>query len=271
MKKQVYTYTELTDEVVDDKIDEPVIDASYKYVSHNWFYNFITFIYFRLIIFPVAFIYTKLIKRIKIVGAKKLKGVKKGGCFIYANHTLPASDAFSPPVTCFPKKPYVIVNPKNLNVPFFKKSTKMLGALPLPTGLAATKNFMAAIDYRLKHNAPIVIYPEAKIWPYYTGIRPFPSTSFKYPSQFKTPIFTMTTTYQTTKRGRRKIVIYVDGPYNIDNSLNVKEQQERFYEQAVQSLNERAKLSTFITNEFVKIEGEDNGKAGSIEAKEENN
>ena len=59
-----------------------------------------------------------------------------------------------------------------------------------------------AIDQIVADKKTILIYPEAHIWPYYTKIRPFPSTSFRYPIKFNVPSFSITTTYQ--KVGKRK-------------------------------------------------------------------
>ena len=256
MKQEIYYYNTLEDEVCFDKISEPVIDDKYKYVSHNWFYNFITFIYYRIIIFPIAFAYSKIIKRIKFVNAKAVKSARKTGYFIYANHTNNLSDALTPSVIIPTNKPYVIVNPKNLNVPPFYRSTKMLGALPLPTGLRATKNFMDAVEYRVKSGHGVLIYPEAKIWPYYTGIRPFKQVSFKYPAQMNVPVFTFTTTYQKTKKNKLKMVIYVDGPFCADDNLTVKEKQEVLHDKVYEAMCERAKLSNYEKNKYIKREQE---------------
>ena len=56
--------------------------------------------------------------------------------------------------------------------------------------------FNEAVDKRLAQKNCLVIYPEAHVWPYYTGIRKFPAgdKSFKYAVRNKLPIFTMTTT-----------------------------------------------------------------------------
>lgn len=252
MKGQKFYYKSLTDDVYHDNIKEKVIDENYKYYKKNIFYRFFAFTYYHIIIFPIAFFYCKIIKHIKYVGKKKLKQAKSG-CFVYANHTNPKSDAFSPSQISSPKKIYIIVNPSNLNIPVFKSSTKMLGALPLPTGLKTSRNFMEAIEYRLNQKAPILIYPEAKIWPYYTKIRPFPSTSFKYPAQYKRPIYTFTTTYQKAKRGKCKTIIYVDGPFYPTEKLSIREQQEELRNIAYNTMCERAKQSNFEHNEYIEI------------------
>ena len=66
----------------------------------------------------------------------------------------------------------------------------------------------------------VVIYPEAHVWKYYTKIRPYPSTSFKFPVHCNVPAFCMTTTYYKRKLGKKPgIVVYIDGPFMLDNNL----------------------------------------------------
>ncbi len=42
----------------------------------------------------------------------------------------------------------------------------------------------------------MTIFPEAHVWPYYTGIRPFGEAAFHYPVATGKPVYTMTVTYQ---------------------------------------------------------------------------
>lgn len=247
MKKQkVYYFKTLSDEVEIDDIKPKKIDKNFKYETKNPFLKFWEWFYYRVIIFPIGWFWCRIKKGIKYVGAKKIRKLKTG-CFVYGNHTNKLSDAFSPSMISHQKKPYLIVNPKNLNLPFFGASTKYLGAVPLPDGIEAHKNFLKSIEHKLKKNHPIIIYPEAKIWPCYTKIRPFDSQSFRYPIKFDVPVFSVTTTYQKNKRGKCKIVVYVDGPFEVDKTLNPKEAQQKLHEQVIMQMQKRSELSNFET------------------------
>ena len=46
----------------------------------------------------------------------------------------------------------------------------------------------------------LAIFPEAHIWPFYTGIRPFSATSFRYPEKLNAPVVAMVTTYRKAAR-----------------------------------------------------------------------
>ena len=115
---------------------------------------------------------------------------------------------------------------------------------------------MHAMEKRLVQGHPVLIYPEAHIWPYYTAIRPFKSTSFRYPIKFQVPSFCYTTTYQRQgKKKKPKMVIYVDGPfYPNKDLLDIKEQQEDLRNQVYNCMVERSKNSNFQYIEYIKKE-----------------
>lgn len=256
-KTKVYYYRTLQDEVEHDNIVPPKIDTNYKYISKNIFAKIWEWFYYRIIIFPIGWFWCRCIKHIKYVGAKKIRKCQTG-YFVYGNHTNNLSDAFSPSMLSPSKKPYLIVNPNNLNVPVLGSSTKFLGAMPLPDGLEAHKNFLSAVEQRIKNKKGIVIYPEAKIWPCYTGIRPFDERSFRYPAKLDVPAFAITTTYQKNKKGKCKMVVYVDGPFCADANLSVKEKQIYLHNEVFNAMQQRSKSSNFETNKFIKLEGEEN-------------
>lgn len=253
-RKQVYYYTdELNDEFFKTNYKTRKIDKNYKYINNNIFYKFASFILYRILATAYAFIYIKLVRRISFKNKRRLKTFKKSGYFIFANHTHANGDAFAPTVLNFPKKCYAITNADNVSIPVMGNMVKMLGALPLPDDYNASKKFMKALEYRFKQNCAIIVYPEAHIWPYYVGIRPFKSTAFKYPIKFNAPTFSCTTTYQATKRGY-KTVVYVDGPFYANKSLPLAEQAEDLRNQAYNAMIERSKKSTYEKIKYIKKE-----------------
>ena len=234
------------------KIKKPV-DKNYKYLNNNIFYKFFSFVCYRLIAAPIAFVYCKLIKRISYKNKKVLKECKGKGYFVYANHTNQFSDVFSPNMINWPNKTYIVVNAENVNIPVLGGATKMLGAIPVPTKIDGTRNFMNALEKRILQGHPVVIYPEAHIWPYYTGIRPYSSTSFRYPVKFREPSYCFTTTYQKGRSKKKpKIVIYVDGPFYPNENLPEKEQQEALHNEIYECMKARSLNSNFEYVKYVK-------------------
>lgn len=251
-KKKVYFYHSYDDEVLTNLKKPPQIDENYKYLPRNIFAKFWSWFYYRIIIFPIGWLYCKF-KRIKYVGLNKIRKCKTG-YFVYANHTHQFSDVFSPSVLTPTRKPYLIVNPQNLNVPLLGSSTKYLGALPLPEGMGAHKNFLKAIEFRLKQKHGIIIYPEARLWPFYTNIRPYDDSAFRYPVKYNVPTFCVTTTYQQKANGKCQIIIYVDGPYYIDSGLSAKENQAKLHNTVKNTMTDRARKSDCCVCDYIRIE-----------------
>ena len=245
LKKQIYYLTE-NDEVVKFKSKPIKIDEHYKFLRSNIFYKIFSWFIYKVCATPIAFIYFKLIKKIKFHNIGLLRKFRKGGYFIYSNHTNQYADGFCPHLICFPKKPHIICNPDNISLCIIGKFNKMCGALPKPTTINAMKNFNFAIEKVLKQNNPIVIYPEAHLWPYYTKIRNFPASSFRFPVKFNKPVFTFTTVYIQNKPNKKpKTEIYVDGPFYPPANLTEKEKQEELKNVVYNNLVFHARKSNF--------------------------
>ena len=89
-----------------------------------------------------------------------------------------------------------------------------------------------------------MIYPEAHIWPYYIGIRPFPPTSMRYPVDLNAPSFCMTTTYRCRAYGNRpRIVVYVDGPFYPDKTLAPRQRAEALRDRIYATMVKRSAMS----------------------------
>ncbi len=249
--KIIYYVNELEDEFSSAVIEPKRIDENYKYCQDGIFKRFTHFFWYRIIATPIAFIYTKLAYRHKIVGKEKLKSYRRTGHFIYGNHTHNLCDAVIPSLISVPQDTYVIVHPANVSIPYVGRVTPSMGALPLPDGMAAYKNFIAAIERRIGEGHAVAIYPEAHIWPFYTGVRPFRDTSFYYPVKLGTPVFCFTNTYQKRKHGGKpRIVTYIDGPFFPDTALPQREQKRTLRDEVYGAMCERAKLSNLVLIEY---------------------
>jgi 1-acyl-sn-glycerol-3-phosphate acyltransferase len=249
-REVIYYKDELNDEFSTAQIEAKPIDGSWKYIRSRA----LSFFWYRIIATPIAFFYTKIKYRHKIVGREKLKEFKKQGYFVYGNHTQILGDPLIPSFVCFPKKAYIIVHANNVSMPYLGRVTPYMGGLPLPDDMAATRNFSAAIETRIKQGHAVFIYPEAHIWPYYTKIRPFSDASFSYPIKHETPTFCFTNTYQKRRLCKRpKLVTYVDGPFYADKSLSPKEQRADLRNRVYNAMVERSKSSNIEYIEYRKM------------------
>lgn len=253
-EKQVIFYTdELNDEFSTAKIEPRKIDEKYKY-EHGFIWEICSYIVQNFISMLIKVPYQKIKFKLKYVGKEKLKKYKKQGYFIYVNHTQPFADTFIPSVGVYPKRNFLIVNPENISMKGLKNIVEMLGAIPVPGNIDATKNFLNILQKRIKEKCSITIYPEAHIWPYYTKIRPFKDVSFKYPVKWETPVFCMTNTYQSygKKNNKIKIVTYIDGPFFPKLDLGPKEAQRKLRNEVYETMMERSKNSNIEHIKFIK-------------------
>ena len=249
-KKIIYYSNELEDEFAGDNISPITIDENYIYNHNNPLWNICSYLLQNILSMPIKYLYAKIKFSIRFYGKEKLKECKKRGYFIYANHTQVFADTFIPSLANYPKRNYFIVNPENVSMKGLKTLVTMLGAVPIPGNIKASKNFLLIIQKIIKRNNSITIYPEAHIWPYYTKVRPFKNVSFKYPVALNTPIYVLTNTYHN-KKGKVVIRSYIDGPFLPNPNLNKKDAQEELRNIVYNKMCERSNLSTYEKIEYI--------------------
>ena len=250
--KKINYYKTYEDDFVTSQNQDYKVPENYKWINNNIFYKISSkLLYFIAYIF--SFFYCKLFLHVKIKNRKILKSYKDTGYFLYGNHTQPIGDVFIPAHVCKNKRIYVIASPANLKVKGIGRFLPMLGILPIPDTKRKMVEFLKAVKNRIKENKCVVIYPEAHVWPYYTKIRPFPVTSFKFPIEDDAPVFCMTTTYYKRKFGRKPgIKVYIDGPFFTDKKLTKKENQNKLCEDIYNKMISRSKESTYEYIEYRK-------------------
>lgn len=230
-KKTIYYSDPQKDDFAGTKISQKKVGRDFVFVNQNPFWNVFSFFLYYLIAVPIVFVYTKFVLGLKIENRKVMRKLRKTGFFLYGNHTQ-VLDPFIPPMVSFPKKAYTIANPDAVSIKFLKNIVMMLGAVPLPTSFEGMQKFIAAVETRCKQKKCVAIYPEAHIWPYYTGIRPFSSASFRYPAKLGVPALAMVTTYRK-RRGlfrfckRPGLTVTLSEPFYPEKGAPIRKEQER--------------------------------------------
>lgn len=258
-EERVFYYDSEEDDPIQTKEQEKKetvgLPEGYQFIPKNPFVKLYSAILYRG--FKVfAHFYARFYLHMKIVGREKLKKARGKGYVIYANHTNPFHDAFSPGLVA-DRRIFTIIAPLNLKLPGIGKFLPYIGGMPLGKTPEEKKAFNEAVDKRLKQKNALVIYPEAHVWPYYTGIRKFPAgdRSFKYATRNNLPIFTMTTTYHKSKvkgQERPDMIVYVDGPFYPDPKLNEDENRAMLAKKAYESMVKWSKKSTYNYFEYKK-------------------
>lgn len=241
MKERVRYYENFTDDFEVSKEQNFTLPKDYKWVRDDFFSKLLsTLVYVLALAFSSVYCYLFLHMRVR--GRENIKNLN-GGFFIYGNHTQPIGDVFIPALCVFPKRIYTVVSTANYGIPIICKILPYLGALPSVSSLRGIKELSSAISRKLEKGHPIVIYPEAHVWEYYTGIRPFPETSFSFPAKLDAPVFAMTVTYKKSKFFKRpRMEVYLDGPFYPCGS-SVKEEAKSLHGQIFSAMQERSKSS----------------------------
>lgn len=186
---------------------------------------------------------------VKVSNPELLDPYRDQGYFLYINHTQPVGDPFLP--LCLVKgKPFsTICLPANLKVPFFGPLLPWAGALPLPESLSGMRTFRKQIEKRIKNRECVVIFPEARVWPYCTFLRPFPDTSFQYSIDLNVPVFCGSVTYRPGRWKKPVMEVHLDGPFYPDESLPRRKKRRDLKERT-----EEAMKSHFREDDAVYIE-----------------
>ena len=211
--KEIRYYERFTDDFVESPQQALRLPEDYVYVRTGWLSRLWAAVVYGLALF-FSFFYCRIGLRMRIRGKKNLRSAGKGGLFLYGNHTQPVGDVFTPAHCLFPRRIYTLVSPANYGLPVIGKLLPYLGALPVADTVHGMRALQQALETRLQQGCGIVVYPEAHVWEYYTGIRPFPATSFKFSVKYAAPVYAMTVTYQKARWGKRpRMVVYIDGPF----------------------------------------------------------
>ena len=221
----IYYRNILTDDFAGTRIEQKKIDKNYVYVHKGIIFRFVAFVLYHLIAQPLVYIACKLKRRVRIKNPQVIKKLRKSGFFLYGNHTS-KFDAVTPQsVVCTRKRVYIVANPDATSIPGIRTLVAMFGCIPLPSDIDSNTKYLEAIKYRYEQKKAIVIYPEAHIWPFYTGIRPFIDASFRYPAELNAPVVAMVTTYRKSNRkGRRPFIdITLSEPIYPNREYSLKE------------------------------------------------
>lgn len=228
-KGHTFYYSDpLNDDFEENTLKRVDLPKDFKYLNKNIFARFLSFlIYYGLcktILGSITFF-----RGTKVVGKEKLKKLKKEGAFVYSNHTS-FFDVFDKQCLALGAKRCDILGYTDaLSFPWFiRKICLLIGYVPLPTSIKDYKKFDEYLQVRIKEEKKwLIIYPEAHIWPLYTGLREFPSVSFKYPAKFSLPVVPICTCYRKVRGFKKpKPTLFILDPIYPKKDLSINENKE---------------------------------------------
>lgn len=252
--KTTFFYDEQNDDFFSGKNYDGIIDHKYKYISTHILKQAFDFVLYYFVAFPILWAFLRICG-VQIKDKKNIKALKSQGFFVFGNHTNPI-DAFVVQVAItFPKRTYIVCQSNTQKIPFLKHLTKSLGALPIGQTFLAQKNFDKATKHVLAKKSAIVVFPEAHIWPHYTGVRPLNFSSFKLASKNKMPIVPIAVTYRKSRFSPRpKTTIFVGTPVFFDTNLSINQNAKIYFEHTFNFLKTKTSQQNYLFHRYIKVQ-----------------
>ena len=249
-KRIIYYKDAANEDYAGTSIDTKKVGADFPFAPIGAVWRFFAFIAYYVIAIPLVSFYCYVICGFRVKNRRAIRKIRKGGFFLYANHSH-FTDAFLAPIVAFPKRAYVIVGPDTVSIKGLRSFVQMVGAIPIPDVLSGMPSFLNAIRLRTEEKCCVSVFPEAHMWNYCTFLRPFKSGSFRYPVHLGVPSVAVAVTYQQRKlpflkKPRR--TVFISDPFFPDETLSAKEAQRKLQEQVETFLKD--KLETYSTYKY---------------------
>ncbi len=173
------------------------VDARYRFINRNIFFRIGSWLLFYVIAIPLLDIVSLLFFGLKIHGKKNLRYLK-GGAVTVTNHVHYLD---TPMVACtlFPRKPLFATLKSNLEIPVIRRLIRLLGGVPIPESPKALHAFLESMRVQLLKGRIVHFYPEASLWPWYDGLRPFKNGAFHLAVKSGVPVVPMVFTFRDSK------------------------------------------------------------------------
>ncbi|MFA6843359.1 MAG: 1-acyl-sn-glycerol-3-phosphate acyltransferase [Bacilli bacterium] len=233
-------YNKITDDfVITKRRIDTKIDQNYSYNYIRPLNRAIARSFYYIIVIPILRIFGFL-KGIKVNGRKNVKHIKTG-YVIYCNHSNDIDAFLGHVFVARPRETYIIANKDAVCMSRGMRGLiRGLGCLPVPETVKATINLERFIKRLLIDNKKVLmITPEAHIWPYYTGFRPVPVTSFKWVAKYDVPAVPVAVKYRYPKglfknRKKPRMTINIGEPIKAPLNLDYREKAQFYHDRVSQ-------------------------------------
>ena len=221
------------------------IDENYNFINKNVIFRAFSR-FFRRIVIMFMGPWLKRRYKLKIVGKDNIKKVRRKGVIVTVNHVHNFDNLLVGTRLLHHRKCYFITLKDNIN------------------SVKAMPPFDACITELLKKKKAILICPEASLWPYYRGVRPFKKGAFRFAVKNNVPILPVVISFRrklrkrSAKKGKEKykyyFTVHVGEPIYQDNNLEIRRQTidltDRTYEFYKSTMDEFYKDEEKIEQEY---------------------
>jgi len=187
----------------------PVGRADYRFEDTRFWYQVLAGVVRAAawVVFPVwAFLWM----RTRINGRKNFRALRGQGIIVVANHVHILDAPVLGACATRTRKLRIITLKENMNLPLAGRIMKLLGCIPLGADYGGMKKLTKTVDSLLARKKPVLFYPEAAFWPYYTGLRPFTTGGFSFAVKNNVPVLPTVYTFGINKRGiKNRLVLHI--------------------------------------------------------------
>ncbi|HHW30786.1 MAG TPA: glycosyltransferase [Clostridiaceae bacterium] len=138
----------------------------------------------------------------RIRGKENLKGLRSAVTVCNHVHFL---DSVMVALALFPRKATFPTFTKNIKSLWPGKIVRILGGVPIPENISEVKTFFNEMEFLLRKNHIVHLFPEGIVRPYDTCLRSFKKGAFYLAAQARVPIVPMIITFEPPKRVYRLI------------------------------------------------------------------
>ncbi len=258
VKKTVKYSDELNDDFFGKQLRGDPVGPDYPFVRRGAVWRVSSFIVYRIIAVPLTFLMGKILYGLRIKNRRALKKLRGTGFYMYGNHTQKMMDAYTPGLCVFPRKAYIVTGREAVSIRGIRSVVGMLGGIPVPDGIKAYAPFRSALKTRIGEKSAVAIFPEAHIWPWYTGVRKFSDISFDYPAESGVPCVAFVTTYRRRKIFKNRhpyLTVTLSDPLYPDPTLKRAERRLDLRDRVYAFMEET--VSSPDNYEFIRYEKED--------------
>lgn len=196
-----------------------------------------------MIAFPILKIVTKLVYDLKIEGIENIRNIEEPVISV-SNHVL-ILDCAMIGLTYGTKNVYYTTQQESFEIPFVRHLIKLLRAISIPKKIQDKKMFIKLVNELLKEKNCVHFYPEARLVPYDTNIRPFKNGAFDFAVKNEVPIVPMVfcfrepTGYRKLFKKKKDVTLTVLEPVICkNNSENTKQKVEYLKQETYERMNE---------------------------------
>ncbi len=164
-------------------------------------YRILSNLFYYLIAIPILYLWTRLILGVRVIGERRLRGIK--GAMTVCNHVHTLDSALVA-LALFPRKVIFPTLPENVYSIWPGKIVRLLGGVAIPGSMSELTQFFDEMEFLLMKRRIVHIFPEGELKPYDTGLRHFKKGAFHLAAHARVPVLPISISFQPP-RGIHKL------------------------------------------------------------------